>query len=293
MKNAMKTIETYTISAKGPLTEDLIVETPHYYGVFDGVSGVRKDWLEEGRTMGQWAAHLAGEALLELPENASAAEYAARATEKLAAARKTFALSPADRLATAALILPCRKPLQVWIIGDSHFGYLKRDRTWVPMPQSKIYDDITLAFRQIIITQEIMERGEPKTNADRLHLATTAWEAAKPAITKQMLWANHPDPAQKLGFGVLCGTPVPAHHIHIHDLPDDTAEVVLCSDGFPLPTPTAAEGQDLLAHLRAADPLLIGNNDLQFMAHRAGFVAADGSVGDVYDDVSYIRIGIS
>ncbi len=69
----MHIIETFLASAKGDKTEDLIVETPDYFGIFDGVGGVRTDWLNEGRTMGQWGSQLAADALRAMPAGATIA----------------------------------------------------------------------------------------------------------------------------------------------------------------------------------------------------------------------------
>jgi hypothetical protein len=287
----MNVIETFTLSAKGGLTEDLIVETPHYFGVFDGVTGV-KDWMQDGKTMGQWGSWLAGEALKELPPGASAKDFAMRATEKIADKRKAFGLGPADRLASTAIILPRRRPLEVWSICDSHFGYKLKGGEWRSLPQTKPYDEVTLAFRHLVLTQEILAHGLPKTKEDRAALAKAAWACIVPAIEKQVLMTNHPDPREKLGFCMLTGALLPAHGIVIHPLPDDTAEVVLCTDGFPEAFPTAAEGRACLDKLRAEDPFLSGKNPLGFMGHKGGFVQMDGTIAECYDDVAYLRIAV-
>lgn len=288
----MKIIETFLASTKGDKTEDLIVETPDYFGLFDGVSGVRTDWLHEGRTMGQWAAQLAGDALRALPAGASIADYSKLAERMNAEARAKFGLEPIDRLASGALILARRKPYQVWVIGDSHFGYRLKNGTWKSCPQNKLYDEITLNYRRILIQQELMARGAPQTQADRAALAQASWAGIRDVLSKQMLFANHPDASEPLGFGVVSGTPVPVHHMHVHPLPDDVAEIVLCSDGFIEATPTAAEGKSVIAELRAADPFLTGKNRLGFMSHKGGFVQLDGTLADWYDDVSYIRVEV-
>lgn len=288
----MHIIETLLASAKGDKTEDLIVETPDYFGIFDGVSGVRTDWLRDNRTMGQWASYLAGEALKALPAGATIADYSRLAAEMNADAREKFGLAPVDRLASGALILPRRKPYEVWVIGDSHFGYKLKDGTWKSCPQNKLYDEVTLDYRRILIMQELMLRGDPQTQAARAELAQTVWAGVCDAIGKQMLFANYPDASEPLGFGVVCGTPVPAHHLHAYPLPDDVVEIVLCSDGLPEATPTAAEGNAVLADLRATDPFLTGKNKLGFMGHKGGFVQQDGTMADWYDDVSYLRIAV-
>jgi hypothetical protein len=288
----MKVLERFAFSAKGPLNEDLIEETPHYFGIFDGVSGVRADWRGEGRTMGQWGAGLAAEALRELAPGASISDYAALATAKIAAAKKKFDLTPSDRLAAAAIILPQRSPLEVWIIGDSHFGYRAKNGEWVSCPQSKLYDEVTLAYRQILIKQEMLERGMPQTQGERAAIVQASRNDINAALGKQMLLGNHPDPTEKLGFGVLTGTPVPVHHMHVHPLPEGVTEVALCSDGFPEASPTAAEARALLEQLKAEDPFLIGHNARGFTAHKGGFVQPDGSIGDCYDDISYIRVAV-
>jgi len=137
-----------------------------------------------------------------------------------------------------------------------------------------------------------MSRGEPQTETARAELAQTVWAGVRDALSKQMLFANHPDPAEPLGFGVVTGSDVPAHHLHAFPLPDDTAEIVLCSDGLPEATPTAEEGRALIAELRAADPFLTGHNRLGFMGYKGGFVQLDGKLADWYDDVSYLRIAV-
>ncbi len=288
----MHIIETFLASAKGDKTEDLIVETPDYFGVFDGVGGVRTDWAHEGRTMGQWAAQLAADALRALPAGATIAEYSKLAERMNAEARAKLGLAPIERLASGALILPRRKPLEVWVIGDSHFGYTLKSGEWKSCPQNKLYDEVTLNYRRILIKQEFMSRGEPKTQEDRAALAQAAWSGVRDGLSKQMLFANHPDPAEPLGFGVVSGTPVPLHHLHAFTLPDDVAEIVLCSDGLPEATPTAEDGKAVIADLRATDPFLTGKNKLGFMGHKGGFVQLDGTMADWYDDVSYIRIGV-
>lgn len=288
--SSFRVLEKFEASAKGDKTEDLIVETPHYIGVFDGVTGVR-DWMHENKTMGQWAALLCAEALSELAPDATVEDFAATATQKLADARRKFNLTPHDRLAASAIVLPRRKPLEIWSIGDCHYAFRLKDGSWYPRAQNKYYDSVTLAYRQIVASQEILAKGMPATAEERGALSRTARQSIHEALDKQMLFANHPDENEKLGFGVLSGTPVPAHHVYGFRLPDTTAEIVLCSDGFPEPTETAAEGKAMIAELREADPFLIGKNRLNFLGAK-GFVQFDGSIAEWYDDVSYIRIAV-
>jgi len=287
----MKVTETFSASPKGDKSEDLIVETPGFFGVFDGVTSVKADWLQEGRTMGQWGSFLAGEALKELPPEATLENFAILATKKIAEARKSFGLSASDRLASTALILPKRRPLDVWSIGDSHYGYRLKNGSWHPCVQNKYYDSVTTTYRHVVVTQEILDKGMPKTQEERAALIKLGRSCIHEALSKQMLWANHPDPAEKLGFGVLTGTPIPAHHMFTHRLPDDTAEIVLCSDGLPEPTETAATGKALLAELHDTDPFLLGKNRLNFVGIK-GFVQGDGSIADYYDDVSYLKVAV-
>lgn len=287
----MKIIERFAASAKGDKTEDLIVETEHFIGVFDGVSGVRADWLKDNKTMGQWAAQLAGDALRELHHSATIADYARIAVDKNIAARAAWGLDRTDRLASGALILPRRRPLEVWVIGDSHFGYKRADGSWTGCPQEKYYDQVTLAYRQLLITQDILERGQPRTAAERAALFVTGGKMLD-ALQKQMLWANHPDPSEKFAFGIITGIPVPGHLMQAHSLPEDTAEVVLCSDGFAGPSPSLEEGLAIIRSLRENDPFLIGKNPQQLLGFKGGFVQSDGSIAEWYDDAAYLRIAV-
>lgn len=287
----MKIIEQFSTSAKGDKSEDLIVETPGFFGVFDGVTGIKADWLQEGRTMGQWGSFLAGEALKELPPDATLENFAILASQKIAEARTSFGLTAADRLATTALILPRRRPLEIWSIGDSHYSYRLKNGSWNPCVQNKYYDSVTTTYRHLVVTQEILDKGMPQTPEQRAALIKLGRGCINEGLSKQMLWANHPDPTEKLGFGVLTGTTVPAHHMFTHRLPDDTSEVVLCSDGLPEPVETAAAAQALLVELHDTDPLLLGKNRLNFLGIKC-FVQGDGTVARCYDDVSYVRIAV-
>ena len=289
----MKIIERFEASPKGPRSEDKIAETPHYIGVFDGIGGVRSDWLEEGKTMGQWGSALAAEALAKLPDTATISDFAALAAQELHAAKERFRLGPADRLGCSAVILPKRRPYEIWTIGDCQFGY--RDAgNWHAFPQPKLYDDIMLNYRRLVLTQEIVASGAPATAEDRARLAKLGWECMRETLTKQMLMANHPDANQELGFDVVSATPVPAHRLRRHPLPDTVTEIALCTDGFPRACDTAAEAQRLLAQLRRDDPFLLGNNEARFMSFKGGFVQMmDGSIAEFYDDIAYVRIGLA
>jgi hypothetical protein len=152
---------------------------------------------------------------------------------------------------------------------------------------------VTLAYRHVIFTQHILEHGPPETPEARAALARAAWEGVKPALEKQMLWANHPEGADPLAFPLLTGAPVPPHGVLVHALPEDTAEIVLCTDGLPEAFPTAAEGRACLEKLRRDDPFLSGKNALGFMGHKGGFVQmTDGCIAECYDDVAYLRIAV-
>jgi hypothetical protein len=288
----MKIIERFEASPKGPRTEDKITETPHYVGVFDGIGGVRSEWLEEGRTMGQWGSTLAGDALEALPAGATIADFAGLAAQELAGAKDRFRLGPADRLGCSAVILPKRKPYEVWTIGDCQFGY--RDKgVWHECPQPKLYDDITLNYRRLVLTQEILSDGMPSTAEGRARLAKLGWDCMREALTKQMLLANHPDAAQELGFDVVSATPVPAHRLRRHTLPETTTEVALCTDGFPRAAESATAALAMLTRLRTADPFLLGMNEARFMGFKGGFVQMDGSLAEYYDDIAYVRVTLA
>jgi hypothetical protein len=122
-------------------------------------------------------------------------------------------------------------------------------------------------------------------------IAVKARNALFSVLDKQMLFANHPDPAEKLGFGVMNGTPVPDHLLGRHILPDDTVEVVLCSDGIPLPVGSADGARALLAECRESDPFMIGLNRYGVSSSK-GYIQPDGSRAAYYDDVSYLRVAV-
>lgn len=286
----MQIIERFTASAKGDLTEDLIIETPHFFAVVDGVTASRPDWRCEGKTMGQYAACLVAETLQELPGHAKAQEFAGHVTAKIKTAQEELGLSPIDRLAATAIVLPRRRPLEVWSIGDGHIAFKAADGSFHAHYRHRKYADSMQGFRTLYMKQEIAANGMPDTDPARAALIAKTYDVIKPVHVQQMLLANHPDPQEEYGYGVLCTKHVPPHHLDIFTIPEDAAEIVMCSDGLPAPVASAEEAQILLAGLKREDPLLLGNNRLGFTGMRGGFADKNGRIADVYDDVAYLRI---
>ena len=102
-------------------------------------------------------------------------------------------------------------------------------------------------------------------------------EAIIPLIERQLWFENMPGP---FGYPVLNGRRIAEDMVKIWPVPDG-AEVILATDGYPVPGTTLAESEERLRELIAEDPLCIGRN-----AGTKGIM--DGM--ESFDDRAYIRI---
>lgn len=183
------------------------------------------------------AAQLVSEVLAHLPATVSPRE----AVDQLSAAFRSQWPNAEGPLpaATVAVYNACRR--EVWRVGDCGVridANLHRRVMRV--------DAVNAEFRAAFLKSfPVAERAEQAARARALIV---------PLLERQHRFANR---SGDLGYGVINGSQVPDEFIEVFDVPSTSAEVVLCSDGYPDWSGTLRAAEDTLADLLRRDPLCV------------------------------------
>ncbi len=252
--------------------EDAIVISPHFAAVLDGATD-KSGRRYEGRTGGAYVTMILEDAIPRLAPSAdinTAVEFlSATIGDSI-----PHGLPTEERPNASATIFSVARR-EVWQVGDVGYWY-----AGLPHRQErKEVDRINAAMRSAILTAELC-RGT--TQAD-LAAKDPGREAIMPLLTRQAFFTNNPA-AGRLAHAVFDGRPVPPKLISAAAVPDNVAELVIGSDGYPLLMPTLAASEDHLAELLAQDPLCIG----PLMGTKA---LKPGQLS--YDDRAYLRLALS
>lgn len=246
--------------------EDRLVITQHFAGVIDGVSSSQP---VDGRPGGIVAADAVASVIEGLPPDATAAEFAALATEATQKAIGEALNSPRRPAASVVIWSPALG--QVWRIGDC----LASVDGMACFPEGKDIDRLTAGMRSAVIRAHL---GFGLRTEDDIRTRDHGREVIEHLLGVQSYFANNP--GDRLGYGVIDGTPVPERFIEILHAPQ-ARTIVLASDGFPSAAPTLAEAQAARRRIMEQDPLGIRETE-RVGALKEGWTS--------YDDATYVRI---
>ncbi|WP_051215217.1 hypothetical protein [Granulicoccus phenolivorans] len=233
--------------------EDALVITDDFVAVIDGMSDPQGD-LAPGEVAGH-STQLA-HAITALPPDIAA-------TEALAI------LAALPTRAGAVLAIFSRTRREIWRVGDVNWAV-----DGVHHVPTKRVDDAMTLFRSAV------NHAHLAAGAGLEDIITTdpGLTATFPLLHAQRSLANQPGP---WGYGVLNGTPIPAEHLAVVDVTDAT-EVVLTSDGYPVPAASLAAAERELAEALLADPACLDR--------LAGMGKAPKPGAHGPDDRTYVRI---
>jgi hypothetical protein len=250
--------------------EDVIVSTPHFAGVLDGVSD-RTGRSYNGRSGGRWAAELVADVIRGLPADIHPKDAVRAMTEALAAG-ETALHGPSRAGATAAVCMTMysRARREVWRVGDST---VRLDD--VVHQTRMMIDDVLADARAAFIAAQRLAGATD----EQIAASGTDRSVVTPIMELQHHFANL-DSDDPLAYGVLNGTPVPDRHLHVFST-DGVREVVLASDGYPAVFGTLRQTERYLAEDLAADPLRVGR-------HRCLRAVHPPLVS--FDDRAYLRL---
>jgi len=261
-------IERLCATAKTPdRNEDRLVVTENFVAVIDGATN---SGPIQGRPGGIVAAEAVAETMLALPPDATARQFADDATARLAARIGPW---PDRRLARpcASVVAWSPQRQEIWRIGDCHFRI--DDAEFVG---EKLVDRISYEFRCAVLRLRL---ALGVTDLDRERNVPTLEQPFMPLVEVQHGFANA-DVDDALAYGVIDGAPIPDRFIETHSTAG-AREIVLCSDGFPQPRATLAQGLADLERIKRDDPLMVR----LVTGSRPFFPGAD-----YFDDTTYVRI---
>lgn len=245
------------------VSEDVLVLTPHFVAVIDGMSSPLRSPGRLGS--GREYALATGRAISELPARADARTAIDRITDRLSRITASHA-GPAG--CVAAIYSANRREL--WRVGDIHIAIGMQT-----LPAHKEVDEAMTGFRAAINAAKLAA-GTP------LHVIRTTdpgLAAARALLEVQPLLANRNVP---FGYGVLNGTTVPDQLIEVFAIPDERCWLRLASDGYLSPASSLAHAEAELFDAINADPASIG------VMRDMGKALQPGA--DAPDDRTYVRL---
>jgi len=282
----MKVIERFLLGKRPDQTlcEDMIVETPDFIGVLDGVTS-KNDMLWETRERhvsgGVMATLLLKDVIENLDSNASVEEFLEQVESKFTSCYREagvydYLKKKVNHKARcqACLALYSSKRKEIWLFGDCQ---VKIDgKQFVKESGLENAEMIYSKARALYLECEL---GEGKT-INQLLEKDTGREFILPLIKKFSQFSN--DEKSSLGYCVIDGFKIPLSLIEIIDA-TDAKEIILSSDGYPEISDTLEEAEKILKNQLDTDPLCFRENPRP-KALNKGY--------NSFDDRGYIRFKV-
>jgi len=227
--------------------EDMVRVAGSYVVVLDGVTG--KDGSRyRSTTGGRFAAEVVMDALAHMPGDATARACVDAVTAALRAAIAeetgggSVARPPGTQLAVYS---PHRREL--WCVGDIHARIGGTELALKAPPT----DAVATSFRAAFLSALLLDGA----SEEELIADDPSWEVLLPLLSRQDVFANLAG-RNDYGYGVINGTAVPDHHLHVHAVPAGS-EVVLATDGYLGAGGTLEQAEERLATALTQDRLMI------------------------------------
>jgi hypothetical protein len=255
------------------LCEDAIAITDTHAAIFDGAGGMGEG--PAGTSGARFAATTLANAIEELPSDVSFVE----AAKHLSAALNERVLE------SIGDIEPRRRPFavgviysaprrEIWRVGDPHFaidGSVSLGSLGIGAAPAGFR---ALYLRLLLLAGDATVSSLVKDDPTR--------ELMTPILERIPILRNS-EGSTGWEFGAFDGGPIPERFLEVVHVPEEAAEVVLTSDGYPEPSPSLGEAEGIITGLLEQDPLCIDS-----------FRAEKGLRNDMlsFDDRSYLRLAI-
>jgi hypothetical protein len=255
------------------LCEDVIAITHTHAAIFDGAGGMGQG--PQGTSGARFAATTLASAIGELPADATFVEAAGQLSAALdeRVLESIGDLEPRRRPFAVGVIYSAPRR-EIWRVGDPHFaidGSASLGSLGIgaaPAGFRALYLRLLLLAGDATVsslveddpTRELMTPILERIPILRNSVGSTGWE-----------------------FGAFDGGMIPARFLEVVHVPAKASEVVLTSDGYPVPSPSLEQAEGTIAALLERDPLCIDS----FRAEkglRSGMLSVD--------DRAYIRLAI-
>lgn len=256
--------------------EDLSFCNDDFAMVVDGATNVTRK-LIQGKAPGRFAAEIIKETVSTLPPQTNLERMLEAINKNMQQAYNEYDLIQEIEkerwmAPSASLIVYSSFYHEVWQIGDCQLlmnGNLFKNE--------KEIDSISANARSMYLEAEI-KKGK---TIEELLIRDTGWEYIQPLIQQQYYLQN--DSANQYGFAVVNGYSIDPSAVKVINVPAETEELILASDGYPLLTSTLEETEECLRKILQEDPLCFR----QYKSSK-GLIKGNRS----FDDRLYLKIQI-
>jgi len=288
----VKIIESYLMSKTGKPDggEDRLILGPNFYGVVDGStdkSGLNWGTKEEAKKGGAVLADIVKEVLENPGTKIDHKKIVEIINKKInyAAEKANIDLGKLENRADAGFTVYVPEKNVIYHIHDCNYAFLKRDGTFEMHDNDKPVDKLLSALRQAHISWCISQGIDPfKDGRDLGREHIMPYLKRQPEIQNQgfddekewIAGVKRKDVAYK----TLNGFPTT---LDIIPVPEDTKEIILLTDGFPVIKHTLKETIEVLNQYLKQDPHCISVIKSRKML-QPGYRS--------YDDMGYLRISL-
>jgi len=256
--------------------EDAVIANDRFVAVIDGTTSLVSTGKGE-LSPGKKAVNLISEMIEAMPGEIGAQEFFRRLNEGLSESYReegTYekAKSSPEYRTSAAAIVYSRAHAQLWLVGDCQALVDE-----IPVTSWKNADWLLSEVRAMFLESEILGG---KTIA-ALRKEDTGRAFIEPLLVRQKLFQNCAC-EHSYTYHVLDGFLEDFETaIETHDVPDDTKQLVLASDGYPVLKPSLRESEEALQEIIVEDPLC-------FRRYKSTKGVYEGNVS--FDDRAYVRV---
>lgn len=255
--------------------EDALVITPGFAAVIDGATS-KSPLRFSGKTTGRVAAELLCEVVATLPVDATLDKFVAETGERFIefyrhnGILERVTVDPSCRLAASVAVYSDVRR-EVWSVGDCRVRIADK----VFMHEKAV--DVRLAGKRAAAIEAYLSQG---SSLDALRVHDVGRMAIENELREQLSAQNNPGVPE--AYGVIDGFTPYAADVHCYRV-EPGSEVVLSTDGYPLPLSTLSAAEHYLGEILRDDPLC-------FRRYKSTKGRYDGYLS--FDDRAYVRLRV-
>lgn len=267
----MRIIEKFTLSKRETSPcEDGWVLTDDYAAVVDGSTAKIK--IDKGQeSPGHLAMRLVCQAIQTMPDKATKDEALVLLTKAIADDHTYDVLNYRP---TCSAVIYSKARREVWFIGDCQARWKSKTYHF-----EKLVDHVLVDIRCRAI-HYYLEHGYTVEDIKQ-HDKGRAF--IYDALCDQLHFQNDPDTKNPYAYPVIDGQAICPEQVPCLSVGEDTHELILASDGYPVLYDTLEETEAYLTHVLETDPLCINENPASKC-----LVAGNQS----FDDRTYLKLMI-
>lgn len=255
--------------------EDALVITPGFAAVIDGAT-TKSSARFDGKTTGRLAAELLTGVIKRLPCDATLECFIAEAENQFMNLYRhnnileRVTVDPSCRLAASVAVYSDVRR-EVWSVGDCRVRIADK----VFMHEKAV--DVRLAGKRAAVIEAYLAQGG---SPDALRVHDVGRMDIASELREQLSAQNNPGVSE--AYGVIDGFTPYAADVHCYRV-EPGSEVVLSTDGYPLPLSTLSAAEHYLGEILRDDPLC-------FRRYKSTKGRYDGYLS--FDDRAYVRLRV-